>query len=149
MTSGSGHRRRVRIPTNLEYREYDGAHTPKLWDSIPENWHCPGCKRSKRDILRWTTRWYKQGVGEVPDGYHGWMAGLHRHHDHSPNGRFAEVVICDQCNSADGAAKRRLELPRDFSFSPSEIGYFVTANAHDKHKLDFKKARRVYEAISH
>jgi len=63
-------------------------------------------------------------------------------------GRFPETVICDQCNSADGAAKRKLRLPKDFSFAPYEIAMFVTAIPHGKHKINFDAARAIYEAIN-
>jgi hypothetical protein len=81
------------------------------------------------------------------------MAGLHTHHDHSQGyvdigrGRFAEIVICDQCNAADGQAKWRLGLPQDFSFTPSEIRQFVTAEPHGKHKIDYERARSIYESL--
>lgn len=84
----------------------------------------------------------------------GWMAGLHRHHDHSTGdaidlgqGRFPGTVICDQCNAADGLAKRKLGLPSDFSFSPTEIGRFIIATPYGKHKIDYDKARSVYDGI--
>jgi hypothetical protein len=80
------------------------------------------------------------------------MAGLHRHHDHAVSsaydlhGRFPAVVLCDQCNSADGLAKRRLKLPENFSFSPSEIGRFVSTTPHGKHSIDLVDALALYEA---
>jgi len=79
------------------------------------------------------------------------MAGLHGHHDHGgtdafgSDGRFPQTVICDQCNAADGRAKRLLGLPATFSFSPEEIRRFVTAKAHEKHTLDLAMALQVYE----
>ena len=131
-----------KVPTIEEYRSYDGAHCHQLWKQLSESWCCPGCKRSKFEILRWTTRYFKPGVGKCSP-YKGWMAGLHRLHDHnqgfvdSRNGRFAEVVMCDQCNASDGAVKRSLKLPENFSFSPLEICEFVKAIPHGKHKINF------------
>ena len=80
-----------------------------------------------------------------------WIAVLHTHHDHSVgllerrSPRFQEMVICHQCNVADGQAKRKLGLPSDFSFSPFEIAAFITATPHGRHKYDFDVARRLYE----
>jgi hypothetical protein len=77
------------------------------------------------------------------------MAGLHTHHDHSQGyvdigcGRCAEEVICDQCNSADGLAKRRLGLPAEFSLSTEEIRQFVIPEPHGRHRIDLERARCV------
>jgi hypothetical protein len=82
------------------------------------------------------------------------MAPLHRHHDHSvelfsnQEPRFPETIVCDQCNAADGSAKRKLKLPENFSFSPKEIATFVSATPHDKHKIDYKLAHAIYLALS-
>jgi hypothetical protein len=56
-------------------------------------------------------------------------------------------VLCDQCNAADGAAKRRLKLPDNFSFSPVEIAQFVTATPHGKHVIDLGLAERIYMSL--
>lgn len=135
----------VRAPTLSEYRAYDGAHCFRLWRALSESWRCPGCQRSRYEILRWTRRYF-------PHPHYGWMAGLHRHHDHSighaggdGRGRFAEVVVCDQCNAADGAAKRNLGLPSQFSFSPLEIGQFVQPEVHGRHRLNLRIAQALYE----
>jgi len=81
------------------------------------------------------------------------MAGLHEHHDHargwdgSGRARFSPIVICDQCNAADGSAKRRLQLPANFSFTPQEISQFITATPHGRHTLNFEAAQRIYDLI--
>lgn len=61
--------------------------------------------------------------------------------------RFPRTVVCDQCNAADGRAKRKLGLPSDFSFSPLEIRAFVTATPHAPHVVDYEIARRIYESL--
>jgi hypothetical protein len=142
-----------RIPTLEDYKNYDGAHCAQLWNSLGDTWHCPACGRSKFEIMRWTKRRWKAYVGKC-DPYDDWMAGFHKHHDHSvpliyprPDGRFPTLIICDQCNSADGVAKRKLGLPEDFSFSPEEIRQFVTSEPHGKHKINFDIARKIYLAL--
>ena len=81
------------------------------------------------------------------------MAGLHEHHDHARSwtgagtARFLPTVLCDQCNAADGAAKRRLKLPENFSFLPSEIGRFVVTAPHGKHQIDYDLAAIIYSAL--
>lgn len=80
------------------------------------------------------------------------MAGLHKHHDHSVSllsgeePRFEQTIICDQCNAADGIAKRKLYLPTRFSFSPNEISWFVVPRPHSPHEIVYEAAKVVYEA---
>jgi hypothetical protein len=57
------------------------------------------------------------------------------HHDHAygskydkrrdADARFPAKLICHFCNMADGEAKKRLKLPKGFSFSPAEISRFI------------------------
>ena len=155
---------RIRIPTHEEYAAFDGAHAPVLWASHDDEWQCPGCGRTKFQCLRWTKRNYKhcrKYRGKTVDGkidgkthFWDWLVILHRHHDHSvpllEKGvpRFEQTVICSQCNVADGAAKRKLGLPKDFSFSPSEIRQFVKTAPHGKHVIDIDAARQIYGGLS-
>lgn len=62
--------------------------------------------------------------------------------------RFPETLVCDQCNSADGQAKRQLKLPANFSFSPSEIRQFVTAAPHEGHRIDIQRAQAIYQTLN-
>jgi hypothetical protein len=140
-----------RIPTDEEYFSYDGAHCRNLWKQLGDHWLCPGCGCTKREIMRWTRRKPKPWKG-LHEPYMGWMAGLHKHHDHaapflSGLGRFPDTVICDQCNSADGRMKRDLKLPADFSFSPQEIRRFVLPTPHGRHGVAHLKARAIYEKL--
>lgn len=137
----------IRIPTLEEFHVYTGAHCFRLWEQVGPHWICPGCGRNKFQILRWTTRFPRS-----PNSFKDWMAGLHGHHDHSvptmSNGipRFPETIICDQCNAADGAAKRKLKLPTNFSFSPTEISAFVVPTPHGKHQINYEMANAIYQA---
>lgn len=134
-----------RIPTIAEFQAYKGAHCHRLWFEVGEHWICQSCRRSKFQILRWTTR-----LPNSPHRFEDWMAGLHKHHDHSVElygqevPRFEQTIICDQCNSADGTAKRKLKLPVNFSFSPHEISSFVIASPHGKHQINYQAAQLIY-----
>lgn len=140
---------KIKVPTQEEFENYDGLHCHQLWKIVGDHWICPSCRRNKYQIMRWTKRFPNS-----PNAFYGWVAVLHRHHDHSQghftlnNGRFSVTIICDQCNSADGAVKKKLSLPKDFSFSPEEIAYFVVATPHDKHKIDYKIAEAIYAVIN-
>lgn len=129
-----------RIPTEAEKLRFTGAHCRLIYASLGSEWHCPGCDRSKYELIRWTKL-----LPGSPYAYWGWAGGLHKHHDHGGMpGRFPETVVCEQCNDADKAAKRELGLPKDFSFSPAEIRGFVLATAHGWHLLNYAAARREY-----
>lgn len=140
--------RETRVPTLEDFVRYSGAHTRVLWREVGEQWVCPGCRRNKFAILRWTMRF-----PGTPAQFMDWMAPLHKHHDHSgPLGgalmpRFSTTIVCDQCNAADGRAKRKLGLPRNFSFSPTEIQAFITTAPHAPHQVDYDTARRIFETV--
>jgi hypothetical protein len=137
-------------PTFDEFRCYDGGSWHNLWRNLDDNWRCPACGRSKFQLLR-----YKGGLPVYSDGNtkvaSNLIAPLARHHDHSQGyvevggGRFMETVICQDCNSAEGTAKRKLGLPSDFSFSPTEIGQFVRGIPHGGVVIDFESAREIWE----
>ncbi|OZY85151.1 hypothetical protein CBP51_14265 [Cellvibrio mixtus] len=61
--------------------------------------------------------------------------------------RFPDAVICLQCNSADGAVKRKLKLHKEFSFSPEELSLFIKATPHGKHEIDYEIARAIYTGL--
>lgn len=148
-----------RVPTLDEYTAFDGAHCRNLWRSLDERWRCPGCNRTKFEILRWTKR--KPPGHKEP--FMGWLAAFHTHHDHGSDrfgldahgrflrpgpSRFPEVIVCDHCNGADASAKRKLGLPREFSFAPHEIAQFVTATPHAGHVIDYEIAQAIYDRVS-
>ncbi len=142
----------LRVPTGAEYEAFDGAHCRNLYRALDPIWECPGCGRSRFQILRWTMLFPK-----LASRHEGWAAGLHLHHDHADDAfrhgrsgtrapiRFAAAVICEQCNSADGTAKRKLGLPAEFSFSPAEIRQFVRATPHGFHEIDYDAALAIFK----
>lgn len=150
------HNRVARQPTWEEYIAFDGAHCKNIYRSLANDWQCPGCVRTKYQILRWTIIFPKIPSARRP----GWAGGYHSHHDHSGDKymwtgrpvwfspRFEPTIICEQCNSADANAKRKLELPSDFSFAPWEIRQFVLAHPHGKHLIDYPVALSIYSSLS-
>jgi hypothetical protein len=138
----------IKIPTLEEFYSYTGLHCHQLWKQVGEHYICPACKRNKFQILRWATRFPNK-----PAAFKDWVAVLHRHHDHSQGimrknqARFPDAIICDQCNSSDGAVKRKLKLHKEFSFSPEELGLFIKATPHGKHEIDYEIARAIYTGL--
>jgi hypothetical protein len=126
---------------------FTGAHCRQLYASLSQDWRCPGCHRTKYQLIRWTMRYPNS-----PNQYLGWVGGVHRHHDHGSDdgrrpARFPTTVMCEQCNDADKAAKRKLRLPNNFSFSPAEIRRFVIGTPHGWHLLNYAAAAREYAAL--
>ncbi|WP_244858615.1 MULTISPECIES: hypothetical protein [Lysobacteraceae] len=75
----------------------------------------------------------------------GFSISMTHHHCHGV-GRFPRTLICGDCNSADGAVKRKLRLPQAWSFSPAEIGRFVSVVPHSGATvIDYEKAKRIFE----
>jgi hypothetical protein len=142
-----------RIPTVQEFVNFDGGHCRQKYAELPSTWQCPGCGRNKYHLLRWTLRFPNSATP-----FEGWVVGLHGHHDHSADPfliegrvvpsrlvpRFQTTILCEQCNSADATAKRKLDLPKRFSYSPAEIRMFTTGTPHGWHLLDYDRALDVY-----
>lgn len=138
------------------------------WASVPPDWTCPGCSRSKVDLFRLSDN----GV---------LLAHLDIHHDHLSDAlklrlrkdvasdwihhispmvkhieepiarllaRFAPVLICSDCNAADGNVKaRKIRIHRSFSFSASEIAAFITPAPNMAHGINFDAALSIYESV--
>ncbi len=142
--------RSTRVPTWDDYLAFDGEHCQRLWEKTDDYWRCPGCNRTKFELLRWTRKIWPEG--NIPYGtpHMGWKAGLHLHHDHNTPPRFREILVCTQCNGVDAAVKNYFkgQIHSEFSFSPDEILQLVKAKAHDGHSIDFELAFRIYRSVT-
>ena len=122
------------------------AGTMSNFSSVPTDWVCPGCARSKREIARL-------------DKNSNLYCAIHSHHDHLHEGiaetvgfsllaidqdlgaimesmvRFSNSWVCMDCNMADGLAKRMICAPKYFSFSPAEIRKFIDVKHCASHKV--------------
>lgn len=129
----------------------------EAWANTWWAWQCPVCDRDKMDIARLT----EQGVllcqldlhhdhlreaaapiiraalpNDLPDdirstrrtAFSACMPLIER---------FAETLVCNDCNAADGAMKNTLGdlVPRNFSFTPDEIRRFISPEPNQPHEL--------------
>jgi len=138
------------------------------WASVSQGWLCPACGRNKKIIARVTAAGvilarleeHHDHLGDVVNARlraragNDWPRQLNSGAGKLANlaeklaRRFEPSLICHDCNLADGAAKNALkDLPAAFSFSPTEIGRFITATANHEHSLDLDKARAQWIAI--
>lgn len=127
----------VRTPTDLEYFTFDGDQSRRLWINLDHDWCCPGCNRTKRQLMKWVDKKRK------------WIGSVQTHHCHNSdwniNKRFERTIVCIDCNSADSAVKRTYNLKHTFSFAPWEIRQFVKPQYNASHVIDYKVAKRIYE----
>lgn len=125
-----------------------------------DRWHCPVCFRSKSEIARLDKN------GNL-------LCAIHLHHDHFgdfaanklPRGRgsnvlefeagrvvrdsfyrFQPILICNDCNVAEGAAKKAARTVECFSFTPFEISGFIIVTPNAPHRIDSDAALRFYAA---
>ena len=136
-----------RIPTKVELESFTGMHCSELYsEAVTNSWRCPSCNGTAQQLVRWTDIrglcWRDKYADEHGMGF---TIAMAKHHCHAGR-RFATTLMCGDCNSADGAAKRKLGLPSSWSFSPAEIAQFVTVEIHSgATKIDYDKAMQIYK----
>jgi hypothetical protein len=146
-----------RLPTAVEIAAFDGLHCHNIYRwAVRNKWCCPCCDRSAQELIRWSEI---RGPGmrvRYGDEYGmGFTIQLGWHHCHSvgpyarhKTGRFKPALICGDCNAADAAVKRKLNLPPDWSFAPSEIRQFVRTIVYSGRTIiDYEKAAKLYLAF--
>ncbi|OHT21118.1 hypothetical protein [Edaphosphingomonas haloaromaticamans] len=137
------------------------------WASVWPGWECPACRRKKPELFRLTgngvllarldihhdhledvlkerlrTRTASDWINHVrPEVRHFEKLGSKLF------ARFAPSLVCIDCNAADGRVKNRWkQIPKDFSFRPSEIGQFVKVRPNAEHVVDEAVALQIFEA---
>ena len=129
----------------------------KAWAQTWIGWSCPCCGRRKSEIARLTENgvllcqldWHHDHLGDYAGDIMRAKAltGADQETDIIRKRacgaaiavieRFARVVLCNDCNAADAAMKALIgsEVPRSFSFAPSEIAVFVQPKAWQPHDI--------------
>lgn len=135
-----------KTPSAAEIAAFNGMHCKKQYlDALRSGWRCPCCRRSAQELIRWSEIKGPAWRAAYADEYGmGWTITLARHHCHG-RGRFEETQVCGDCNSADGAVKRKLKLPARWSFAPHEIAQFVRGKPHEGVTIDYNKAKAIYD----
>lgn len=135
------------------------------WASRSQRWECPGCCRRKPDLLRVSAAGVLLARLDIHHDHltdhlkallharHGpqWRLAIPPDSAHLEQfgvkliARFERSYVCLDCNAADGAVKSRLrDIPRPFSFRPSEIRRFVNARPNVEHQIDFDAAYAIF-----
>lgn len=141
-----------KLPSAQEIAAFGGMHCKALYlKAVASNWRCPGCGRTAQQLIRWSEIRGPSWRERFGDEYGmGWTISITRHHCHTERKvRFQDTIICGDCNSADGAVKRKLGLPASWSFSPAEIAQFVAVSPHSgKTLINYDIALAIYEDAS-
>ncbi|WP_377513303.1 hypothetical protein [Octadecabacter sp. R77987] len=136
------------------------------WASTWTEWCCPCCKRHKRQIVRLTPSGvllcHLERHHDHLDDFVKRLFEEIKTQCNDPNlrvqmsraegalrplvERFECVLICADCNLADGRVKRELrdEIEPHFTFTPSEIADFITIQDNQQHGVDFERARAIW-----
>ncbi len=138
------------------------------WASTRADWTCPCCQRQKRQIARLTAggvlicrlevhhdhlgdaakQIFDEAVPLTGDRQKNVQRFRARDSIISLVERFENAYICIDCNLAEGQAKLNLSqsIPRDFTFSFSEIRTFIDVQENRVHKVDLAKALKAWTA---
>lgn len=132
------------------------------WIKTKVDWQCPSCARYKEEIVRINqhgdltghTHEHHDHVADVvekqfikiSESKEKVVANL-------LSERFIErtayalaaydnTLICSDCNNADAKAKKAINAPADFSFSPAEIKSFIIVKPNQEHEICIESASK-------
>ncbi|MDB5971116.1 MAG: rubredoxin family protein [Hydrocarboniphaga sp.] len=135
------------------------------WIGSSQDWMCPCCSRSKFQIARVGKK--RQILAKLVV-HHDHMGGALEAVFHaafekagtsveqveglrlvermgSAFAAYEEVLICEDCNNADTEAKKLVESPLFFSFSPGQIKRFIRCGDHQPHQVDATMAQQIWQ----
>lgn len=158
----------VAMKTALRRFDTDKLDLDDNWASRSPDWECPGCNRRKPDLVRVTGNGvllarldihhdhltdYLKSILHSKLGPQ-WRAALPPDCAHIEKlgsqlvARFEPSTVCSDCNSADGAVKSRIrDIPRHFSFRPTEIRRFVRPRPNAEHEIDYDAALAIFANV--
>jgi hypothetical protein len=149
-----------------EQSDANGLNLNRWWVFTPPEWNCPCCRRSKTAIARLDEQGRLLGA----------LVAHHDHSDELLRHRLLEIakdaanikagelteafmrrgtellraydpiLICQDCNNADSAAKQLVNAPCHFSFSAGQIASFIIARSCRPHEIDRAAAWCVWGA---
>lgn len=116
------------VPSQEEFAAFMPTSGGRVWNSLESGWQCPGCGRTKFELLR-----YLEGKG--------WFAQIVTHKGKGAR-RGLKAKICGDCANVQGDVKTAIPgLAGEWSFTPDEIRSIIFPTAHRKHKIDLERAK--------
>ncbi|WP_426336989.1 hypothetical protein ACN9MY_06180 [Pseudoduganella sp. R-31] len=135
---------RVKIPTPGQIEHVAKVTSHKRWNSVADDWRCPGCGRSKSQIVRPT----KQSTWALP------IASKY-YRDTSDKQGYSTQAACDDCgNAAINIVKEAVVVAKVVVETYSrlvgldEIAEFVIPKPHSGHRFDNDQASEVVQRIA-
>lgn len=134
------------------------------WIRSGQDWSCPCCGRSKLQISRIGNKGqilaklilHHDHMGEALEtAFHKAFEKAETCVEQSEGLRlvermgkafsgYDEILICEDCNNADAEAKKLVNAPRFFSFSPGQINVFIRVQANTPHFVDIEVAQEIW-----
>ncbi len=149
----------------IEAFDAKGLDLDSWWVMTPYDWRCPACQRSKIEILRPNKHGYL--TGHIYEHHDHMQEVISREFDRISSSRenvvadvdaatfvgrtayavsaFDRTLICSDCNTADVKAKKIVNAPSEFSFSPRELGRFIESHPHTDHEINHRLAFETWE----
>lgn len=136
------------------------------WVGSPQDWACPCCGRTKFQISRVGKKEqilakcviHHDHMGDVlEEAFNAEFVAAGTDIEQVDGLKLIErmssafaaydaVLVCEDCNNADTAAKKLLEIPREFSFSIGQIRKFIQVRNHQPHTISQGEAQEAWEA---
>jgi hypothetical protein len=128
---------------------------------VSTDWCCPVCHRQKPEIARRDKNgnllcqlvWHHDHLSHLSDRLPYYRTQLDWQDARPLDSlrgnfkRFDDVLICGDCNVAEGAAKVSAKAPSNFSFGPFEISTFIVVKDNAPHTLDRPKVAEAYKQV--
>lgn len=139
-----------RVPSPEEIAAFTGMQCARKYrEAVERGWSCHSCGRSAQQLIRWTEMRGPAWRSKFGDAHGmGFTIARAEHHCHG-GGRFPRTLICGDCNSADGAVKKKWGLPESWSFSPQELALFVSVEPYSgQTRIDQNLALQIFQQRS-
>jgi rubredoxin len=157
----------IQSPSNAalqDSHETQGFNLTSWWAAVPPSWRCPCCDRDKSQLARRDSS--GRLLGRLTSHHDHFMdlldnivaerakvigvimldeAGkrfIRRFREAMV--RFDDVIVCEDCNNADGRAKKFVDAPAYLTFSPREIADFIIVKPNSIHDLDHNRVMAMY-----
>jgi hypothetical protein len=146
----------------IRVHKADGLGAISGFFEVSYDWCCPVCHRQKGEIARIDKNgnlfcqlvWHHDHLSHLSDKIPSFRPGLDWMQAKPVDSlrdsfrRFNDILICGDCNVAEGAAKMAAGAASSFSFCPFEMSTFIIVGNNQAHKIDRKKASAIYAAIN-
>ena len=101
-----------------------------MWDGLEEAWRCPGCNRTKVEVIR-------------PTKQNPWRLVIKNRRFLALDGSIETLVICGDCNMAAQGLEKELGFTQMGTIPISHICSVVQPQPNARHNIDSKAVERL------